>query len=430
MNPAGLSITGVEHESEIVGRRYLDGVADCDRERVAALLDRVVTGEPSQFEFTAAGDEPREFSSSFIPIKSESGEVVRVMGVTQDVTDAKRAQADLSEKTAILEATLENMEQGISMVDASLRGVAFNQRFLDLLDFPPDLFSLGDPFEKFVRYNAQRGEYGEGDIEELVRERVELARRFEPHRMRRTRPDGTVLEIRGNPIPGGGFVTTYTDVTETHRLSEQLTHQATHDALTGLVNRWEFERRLRRVLESPIGADDKHALCYLDLDQFKVINDTCGHSAGDELLRRLAAILAEQVRKRDTFARLGGDEFGVIMEHCTLEQAERVANKLCTAVDGFQFVWEDKIFKVGVSIGLVPITGAANVGEIISAADTACYVAKDRGRSRIYVYRPDDADLAQHHGEMEWVAASTGPSRRTASSCISRRSSPSSTATP
>jgi diguanylate cyclase (GGDEF)-like protein len=160
-------------------------------------------------------------------------------------------------------------------------------------------------------------------------------------------PDGKLL----------GAVVVFSDVTETRRLAQQMVHQASHDPLTGLVNRREFERRLQRTLETARTDTVEHTLCYLDLDQFKVINDTCGHVAGDELLRELARVLHDKVRKRDTLARLGGDEFGVLMEHCHPGEGLRVANALRDAVAGFRFRWEDKRFRVGVSIGIAPITG-------------------------------------------------------------------------
>ena len=195
------------------------------------------------------------------------------------------------------------------------------------------------------------------------------------------------------------------DITERKQSEEALSLQVTHDALTELINRGEFERRLGRVLDTARKLGDEHALCYLDLDQFKVINDTCGHMAGDELLRQLGQLLSASVRKRDTLARLGGDEFGVLMEHCTLPQTRRVANKVRRAVADFRFVWEERVFRIGVSVGLVPITETSeSVSNLLSAADSACYAAKDEGRNRVHVYHLDDTDLARRQGEMRWVA--------------------------
>jgi len=184
----------------------------------------------------------------------------------------------------------------------------------------------------------------------------------------------------------------------------QLTFYASHDALTGLVNRREFERRTERLLSTVKQAKYEHALCFMDLDQFKVINDTSGHVAGDEMLRQVSSVLQNVVRKRDTLARLGGDEFGVLMEHCALDDAHRVAASLQKAIQDYQFVWEDHLFKVGVSIGLVPITeSTSSLSLLLRDADAACYIAKDKGRNRIHVYHPDDLETNLRHGEMQWV---------------------------
>jgi diguanylate cyclase (GGDEF)-like protein/PAS domain S-box-containing protein len=194
------------------------------------------------------------------------------------------------------------------------------------------------------------------------------------------------------------------DITEARALSQQLRFQASHDALTGLVNRREFENRLERAAQSAESGRSEHAVCYLDLDQFKIINDTSGHVAGDELLKRLGRVLAQQVRTQDTLARLGGDEFGVLLEDCSMHVAERVANALRRTIEDFRFVWEKQVFSIGVSIGVVPIQGPGQtVSSILSAADAACYAAKDHGRNRIHIYHEGDVELARRHGEMRWV---------------------------
>lgn len=197
---------------------------------------------------------------------------------------------------------------------------------------------------------------------------------------------------------------TLIDITEAHELSRQLSYEASHDALSGLINRREFELRLQRALDS-VQAGSTHAVCYLDLDQFKIINDTCGHIAGDELLRQLAQVLQNKVRTHDTLARLGGDEFGLLLQDCKIEDAMRVANGLLKAVEHHVFVWGNNTFSVGASIGLVPVTTTfRRVTQILQAADAACYAAKDQGRNRIHVYQEDDTLVAQRHGEMQWVA--------------------------
>lgn len=200
------------------------------------------------------------------------------------------------------------------------------------------------------------------------------------------------------------FISIQDDVTHEHELNEKLSYQTSHDELTGLINRREFERRAERLFSTIRLYKGKHALCYLDLDQFKVVNDTCGHIAGDELLRQLSHELKNTVRYRDTLARLGGDEFAVLIEHCSLEDAHRVAVAIQKTIQKYQFNWEGHNFKLGVSIGLVAITESiANFTELLKKADAACYMAKDMGRNRIHVYHGEDAVLAQRHGEMQWV---------------------------
>jgi diguanylate cyclase (GGDEF)-like protein/PAS domain S-box-containing protein len=196
---------------------------------------------------------------------------------------------------------------------------------------------------------------------------------------------------------------TLIDITEAHELSQQLSYEATHDALTGLVNRREFESRLQRTIDSCQNGE-LHALCYLDLDEFKTINDNCGHIAGDELLRQLAQTLQTRVRSNDTLARLGGDEFGLLLHNCTMEDAEAVASGLLKAIGQHQFVWGRNTFAVGASIGLVPIRAPLKgITQLMQAADAACYTAKHAGRNRIHISTEDDAGSVQRRGEMQWV---------------------------
>jgi len=218
------------------------------------------------------------------------------------------------------------------------------------------------------------------------------------------------VSVSGVPLFGTdgtfqGYRGTGTNISERKKAYENLKYQASHDSLTGLINRGEFEQRAKRLLLTVQQDNNSHALCLMDIDQFKVINDTCGHTAGDELLRQLSQVLQGTVRHRDTLARLGGDEFGVLVEHCTLEQAERVANALRQDIENFQFSWQGQPFRVGVSIGLVAVNKTTpDLTELLKQADTACYMAKDLGRNRIHVYRPEDVEMARHLGQMAWVA--------------------------
>jgi len=196
------------------------------------------------------------------------------------------------------------------------------------------------------------------------------------------------------------------EMRRSHRLAEATIHHlAYHDQLTGLVNRNEFDRHLNNALDSAKYNDISHVLLYLDLDQFKVINDTCGHQAGDELLSQLALLLREEVRGNDILARLGGDEFGLLLENCPLEKAKVIAEDLRELVSDFRFVWRDKSFSIGVSIGMAKITkDAQGADEVLGAADIACYAAKDMGRDRVHVYKDDDSELLRRQTEMQWVS--------------------------
>jgi diguanylate cyclase (GGDEF)-like protein/PAS domain S-box-containing protein len=207
-------------------------------------------------------------------------------------------------------------------------------------------------------------------------------------------PDGCLI----------GAVLALHDVTESHSLLRTLAHQASHDALTGLINRREFETRLQRALDHAKSGSGTGALIYLDLDQFKIVNDTCGHAAGDDLLQQLAQTYQEVVRERDTFARLGGDEFALIIEHCTVEEARFIANKVLDTTTAFKYPYGGRTFRVGASIGVVPITArAVSIEQMMRLADHACYLAKENGRNRIYVHKENDAALVRRQSDMHWV---------------------------
>ncbi len=215
--------------------------------------------------------------------------------------------------------------------------------------------------------------------------------------------DYSIAPIQNNKKTVGA-VLTFRDVTEQSKLTQKLAYQAAHDSLTGLLNRDEFEERLRKILAST-RKNDTHALLYLDLDQFKIINDTCGHGAGDELLRQVTALLHSKLRARDTLARLGGDEFGVVLEHCPQNEAMQVANSLRELVQNFRFQWLDKTFTIGVSIGLYSIRqDNEGLAHVMSAADSACYTAKNEGRNRVHIYQANDNELQKKSSGMEWLS--------------------------
>ncbi len=205
-----------------------------------------------------------------------------------------------------------------------------------------------------------------------------------------------------------GTVLVFRDVSESRELTRQLSHQATHDALTGLVNRQEFENILERALQDTRTKSIEHCVLYMDLDQFKVVNDTCGHRAGDKMLEQLSALLSDRVRESDTLARLGGDEFGVLLYGCHLNQARSIANQLHRTIHDFRFSCDNQIFRVGASTGLVMMNAnSTDVKSVLTAADVACYSAKDAGRNRTHVYQADDAELSARQGEMKWITRIT-----------------------
>jgi diguanylate cyclase (GGDEF)-like protein len=226
-----------------------------------------------------------------------------------------------------------------------------------------------------------------------------------------THRDGSqfTINITAAPMRSGnedivGVVLVLHDITEVMSMARQLSFQASHDMLTGLYNRREFEKRLEVAIREARSADKHHVLFYMDLDQFKVVNDTSGHRAGDELLSQLAQLLKDAIREHDTLARLGGDEFGLLLMDCSVDSAREIADKLRQQIRDFRFAWKDRVFEIGVSIGVVPISArGGSIIDILSLADGACYVAKEAGRNRVHVVDDQDKAVAQHHGEMEWI---------------------------
>jgi diguanylate cyclase (GGDEF)-like protein/PAS domain S-box-containing protein len=212
----------------------------------------------------------------------------------------------------------------------------------------------------------------------------------------------TPLRFDGKEI--SGLVLVLHDTSELRGLTRQMTYQASHDALTGLVNRREFERRLQEAMDSAQTGDIAHALCYLDLDRFKVVNDTCGHTAGDNMLREIASLIRDAVRDSDTVGRIGGDEFALLLVGCPVDKARQIADNVVRSVNDYRFVWKDKIFNVGISIGLVEVgRGGGAIEDIMNAADSACYVAKKNGGLHVHVYSAREEASARHSGEIRWL---------------------------
>ena len=285
------------------------------------------------------------------------------------------------------------------------KGIVLSANQIGAIELGYDVSELvGQPIWRF--YPPEDRGFANSQLERCVADPGRIHR----WEARKVRKDGSELWVRetaravGRGGHGPSVLMVSEDITEFRRRSEQLAYHANHDDLTGLVNRRAFEERLERALMVARAEKVEHALCYLDLDQFKVINDSCGHVAGDEFLRQVGRVLQTVVSKRDTLARLGGDEFGVLLERCQVEQAKRVAYGVLDAIDSLSLTWEDRRFRVGISIGLVPIDHTSpNVADVLRAADAACYAAKEAGRNQIHVYDRSDREPVRRLVQMDWI---------------------------
>jgi diguanylate cyclase (GGDEF)-like protein len=296
-----------------------------------------------------------------------------------------------SDHSFLLQTILDNFPGGISVMDGDLRLVFANRTMRQLLDFPDDLFAGGPPtLEELFRFNARRGEYGPGDVEQLVADRIALAKARKPHAFERQRPDGISLEIRGVPVEGGGFVTTYMDITDRRRSEARIKYLATHDGLTDLPNRAMFTELLNASIETARRYNRKLALLFVDLDRFKVINDTLGHADGDALLLEMANRLRQTLRASDVVARLGGDEFVVILPELTDEQEVAVvARKLLSAVMK-PVMLRGQECRITASVGIALYPENAGDGQtLIKNADMAMYLAKEEGKNDFRFFSND-----------------------------------------
>ena len=276
-----------------------------------------------------------------------------------DITERQRLKAELernnkllSERTALLQAIVDNFPGGIGFFDNDLRVVVCNDKAKEILDLPERLFANGPPrLEDLLRFNALRGEYGPGDVEEQVATKLALAADRTTYHFERERPNGIVLDVRGAPIEGGGFITTYMDITERHRSAAKIAHMARHDALTNLSNRVLLNERLELALKRA-KRGERVALHLIDLDRFKAVNDTLGHPVGDKLLQMVADRLRALVRETDTIARMGGDEFAIAQD--TIAEPAEAASLAQRIIDGVSDPYDIDGHQVviGVSIGI------------------------------------------------------------------------------
>ncbi|MCU7834330.1 MAG: EAL domain-containing protein [gamma proteobacterium symbiont of Taylorina sp.] len=305
--------------------------------------------------------------------------------------------------------TLDSIDDAVITVDKKERVLYLNPKATELTGWD-SINAINQPITKVVNLlNGDSRTPTENILRRVIDEQV-------PHRSADSlflaHRDGYIISVkqlispmrnRNNEVVGA--VIALHDITDAKRMEQNLNYQASHDSLTGLINRTEFENRLRQSVEHCKTDKSTHALFYIDLDNFKIINDTCGHMAGDQLLCQITKILEDKLRRGDTLARLGGDEFGGILDGCPIDRAELIARDICQRIQNYLFVWEDHQFNIGASIGLVQINeDSQHIERLMSMADSSCYAAKDLGRNRVFVYQDDDAGMMQKQGEMQWVS--------------------------
>jgi diguanylate cyclase (GGDEF)-like protein/PAS domain S-box-containing protein len=339
----------------------------------------------------------------------DKGRLVRLVGVELDITERKLYEEALFREKESAQITLQSIGDGVITTDAKgvidyVNPVAESLSGWRLED------SQGRAIEEIFRaFHEETCEPLENPLAVAIR-RTRSIKSVRPMLLIRRDGNEIYVESTASPIRDGngsvaGGVLVFHDVSEARELNRRLSYHASHDVLTGLVNRREFENRMERALKSAKARETSYALCCLDLDQFKIVNDTCGHSAGDALLGQVGALLKSKVRWRDTLARLGGDEFGILLESCSLDEAMRTAEALREAVRNFKFTWEERTFRLGASIGVVPISADnADVASVLSAADSACQAAKEAGRNRVHSFEENDLDLMRRRREMQWAA--------------------------
>ena len=409
-NDTAASLVGLEPQ-QLVGREVADLVKPAYRALFRNTMARRLAGEdvPRRLEIQLInGNESGlwvESQSSNIEFHGHSA----ILTVARDVSYRKSLEVSLSRSKRQAQYTLESIAEGVITTDNDGLIDYMNQAAETLIGTNRDdatghrigeLFTLVD--------DADRRPLGDPVERSLaMRRRVNMGRRA-----LMVTTDGEhehSVEITASPIRGpgssiSGAVVVFHDVGEIRGLTRKMSYQATHDPLTGLINRREFERRLDEAMDDAHAEEAVHMLFYMDLDRFKAVNDSCGHLAGDNMLREVANLIKEQVRDSDFVGRLGGDEFGALLVGCPIDKARQIATDICNAVADYRFVWKDKIFNIGISIGLVEISHiSGTLKDVMSAADSACYVAKQQGRGKVHVYSARDEAVARERGDIQWL---------------------------
>jgi diguanylate cyclase (GGDEF)-like protein/PAS domain S-box-containing protein len=409
-NDSAAALVGLE-PAQLVGRDVTDLVKPAYRALFRKTVAKHVLGEniPRRIEMQLInGDQAGlwvEAQSSTIDYRGNRA----MLTIARDVSHRKSLEVSLSRSKRQAQYTLESISEGVITTDNDGRIDYMNLAAETLIGANRDDASghrLGELFT--LVDDADRRPLGD-PVERCLamRRRVNMGRRAVLVTV-----DGEneySVELTASPVRGpsnsiSGAVVVFHDVSELRGLTRKMSYQATHDPLTGLVNRREFERRLDEAMDTAHSEEAVHMLFYMDLDRFKAVNDSCGHMAGDNMLREVAALIKDQVRESDFVGRLGGDEFGALLIGCPIEKARQIANDICSAVADYRFVWKDKIFNIGVSVGLVEISHASGtLQDVMSAADSACYMAKQSGRGQVHVYSARDEAVARERGDIQWL---------------------------
>ncbi len=319
----------------------------------------------------------------------QNGTAARLVGAFQDITEKRRLEQELADSYELVRVTLDSIGDAVITTDP--------QGLVQWLNPVAESMTGWNKSEARSRpladvFNILHAESREASLTLISRAGIEFGIEESTSPIRNA--EGHIL----------GSVVVFHDVTEQRRLSHEVSHRATHDALTGLVNRAEFEGRLSRLLAGLMLEGNAHVLMYIDLDEFKVVNDACGHSAGDQLLRQVSAVLQGCVRGRDTVARLGGDEFGVLLENCDIEHGQLIAQKICDQMESYRFAHDGRRYRIGTSIGVVPVDLRwGSPAAVMQAADSCCYSAKDSGRNRVHLWVDSAGAQQVRQGEMQWV---------------------------
>jgi diguanylate cyclase (GGDEF)-like protein/PAS domain S-box-containing protein len=409
-NPALVEMLGFDSVDEIkaAGRTTMLYVNPIDRERVFARLE--AEGIVKNFEYRLRRKDGREIVvlENSRAVYDDDDNIVAHEGTITDITERKRAETRVFEEKERAQVTLQSIGDGVITTDADGNIDYINPVAQDLTGWDmrnarskpiTEIMTIINEHTRATVENPVMRCLKEGRVITLDENSILISKNSDEVPIQDSA--APIRDRIGNII---GSVMVFHDVSKESRLFRQLSYQASHDALTDLINRREFENRLIASLDGIRGKpDETHALLYLDLDQFKVVNDTFGHSAGDALLRQLSELVHANIRSTDLLARLGGDEFGILLERCSEERAIEVAEKIRCAVEGFRFEWQDSFTTVRCSIGVVIVTSEnADVAGLMSSADVACYSAKDMGRNQVHLYKDSDASL--RHEEMKWVS--------------------------